>query len=142
MNFNYVSAITVGELQGRISGSRPRYPTRGVPLPFVAEELMKLLCALHDKGHLLTLKQASEIKEHWIVLNQDSLLHRVNGVIFAPQNFEQHLTVETNTGVVPSYKLDSLFPDLDPNMVKQFLVYTELCQKIEDNKTLKMKAFV
>lgn len=96
------------------------------------------LCALHDKGHLLILKQASEIKEHWIVLNQDSLLRRVNGVIFAPQNFEQHLTVETNTGVVPSYKLDSLFPDLDPHMVKQFLVYTELCQKIEDNGTLKL----
>jgi len=59
-------------------------------------------------------------------------------MIFAPQNFEQHLTVETNTGVVTSYKLESLFPDLDPSMVKQFLVYTELCQRIEDNKTLKL----
>ena len=35
-------------------------------------------------------------------------------------------------------KLDSLFPDLDPNMVKQFLVYSELCQKTEDNETLKL----
>ena len=135
-HFSNVSAITVGELQGRIRGSRPRFPTR-VTLPFVAEELMKLLCTLHDKGHLLMLQQASEIKEHWIVLNPHSLLRCVNGVIFAPQTFVQHLTVETNTGVVPSYKLKGLFPDLDLNMVEQFLVYSELC-KIIDNDTLKL----
>ena len=146
-HFKEVPAITVGELQGRIRGSRPRYyppvifmGVLGVPLPYVLEELMKLLHALHDKGHLLILTGASctEIKEHWIVLNQDSFLRRVNGTIFAPHNFEQHLTVETNTGVVPSSKLDSLFQDLDPEMVKQFLVYSELCQKIEDNETLKL----
>jgi len=41
---------------------------------------------------------------------------------------------------VPSSKLDCLFPELDPNMVKhvQFLVYSELCQIIEDNETLKL----
>ena len=56
-----------------------------VPLPFVAEELMKLLCDLHDKGHLLILKGASEIKECCNVLKQGSLFHRVNGAIFALQ---------------------------------------------------------
>ena len=137
-HFKDVAVITVGELQGRIRDSNPVRGGLGVPLPYVVEELMKLLCALHDKGHLLILHGASEIKEHWIVLNKECLFCRVNGTIFAPQDFEQHLAVETSTGVVPSSKLDSLFPDLDPNMVKQFLVYSELCQKIEDSETLKL----
>ena len=109
-----------------------------IPLPFVDEELMRLLDALHHRGHLLLLKGASEIKNYWIVLDQDTLLHDVNGTIFAPQDFEQHLTVETNTGVVPSSKLHSLFPDLDSDMVKQFLIYSELCQRIDDHETLQL----
>ena len=163
--FTGVPAVTVGDLQRRIRGSRrssapeirlshPSYYQEnefwggrykrflmddiGIPLPFVGDELIRLLDVLHDRSHLLMLKGASEIKDYWIVLDQDTLLHKVNGTIFAPQDFEHHLTVETNTGVVPSSKLDKLFPDLDPSMVKQFLVYSELCQKIEDGETLKL----
>jgi len=110
----------------------------GIPLPFVEEELIRLLDILHNRGHLLLLKTAGEIKNYWIVLDQDTLLHEVNGTIFAPPDFEQRLTVETNTGVVPSSKLDSLFPDLDSDMVKQFLIYSELCQKIDDHETLQL----
>ena len=110
----------------------------GIPLPFVGDELIKLLDVLHDQSHLLLLKGASDMKDYWIVLDQDFLFHIVSGTIFAPQDFEHHLTLETNTGVVPSSKLDKLFPDLNPNMVKQFLVYSELCQKIEDDVTLRL----
>ena len=151
--FGRVPAVTVGDLQKRIRGSRrgyapgiplyQRYIMRyidsvGIPLPFVDDELIKLLDVLHHRSHLLILKGASEIKDYWIVLDQDTLLHKVSGTIFAPQDFQHHLTVETNTGVVPSSKLDQLFPDLDLNMVKQFLVYSELCRKIEDDETLRL----
>ena len=149
-HFKDVPAITVGELQGNIVSSHPKDSSTtqhsipltgklGVPLPYVVEELMKLLNALHDKGHLLILKGASEIKKHWIVLDQDSL-HRVIGAIFAPQDFEQHLKVETNTGVLPSSKLDDLCPDLNlnPDIMKQFLIYSELGQKIDDHETLQL----
>jgi len=163
--FTRVPAVTVGELQKRIRGSRrggyapgilfneysffkfsslgdeiyfqPRRDEVDIPLPFVDDELIKLLDVLHDRGHLLLLKGASEIKNYWIVLDQDTLL-KTHGTIFAPQDFEHHLTVETNTGVVPSSKIDKLFPHLDPNMVKQFLEYSELCQKIEDDETLRL----
>ena len=143
--FTGVSAVTVGDLQKRIRGSRqPGFapgiysPNIGIPLPFVSDELIKLLDVLYHRSHLLLLKGASEIKDYWIVLDQDTLLHKVNGTIFAPQDFEHHLTAETSIGVVPSSKLDQLFPDLDPNMVKQFLLYSELCQKIEDDETLRL----
>ena len=162
-----VPAVTVGELQRRIRGSRtgtaptiqlplhthhqefesvphvarsgqPRRDEVDIPLPFIIDELIKLLDVLHNRSHLLLLKGASEIKDYWIVLDQDTLFHKVNGTIFAPQDFEHHLAVETNLGIVPSSKLDELFPDLDPIMVKQFLVYSEFCQKIEDDETLRL----
>ena len=165
--FTRVPAVTVGDLQRRIRGSRtglspsiqlppythhqefesvshvarfwqPRRDEVDIPLPFIIDELIRLLDVLHNRSHLLILKGASEIKDYWVVLNQDILLHKVNGTIFAPQNFESHLTVETNPGIVPSSKLDQLFPHLDPNMVKQFLVYSEFCQKIEDDETLRL----
>ena len=165
--FMGVPAVTVGELQRRIRGSRtglspviqippythyqeiesvphmarsgqPRRDEVDIPLPFIIDELIRLLDVLHDRSHLLILKGAKDIKDYWIVLDQDILLRKVNGTIFAPQDFEHHLTVETNTGVVPSSKLDKLFPDFDHNMVKQFLVYSEFCQEIEDDETLKL----
>ena len=155
--FTGALAVPVDELQKRIRGSRtgaapgiyippcnyhspfqPRRDEVDIPLPFIGDELIKLLDVLHSRSHLLMLKGAKEIKDYWIVLDQDTLLHKVDGTIFAPQDFEHHLTVETSTGVVPSSKLDKLFPDFDHNMVKQFLVYSELCQKIEDDETLRL----
>ena len=140
--FTGIPAVTVGDLQERIRGSRQlgfapgiyspcashyhefepvAYMTRstysrflihddmeddiGIPLPFVGDELIKLLDVLHDRSHLLLLKGTKEIRDYWIVLDQDTLLHKVNGTIFAPQDFECHLTLETNTGVVSSSKL-------------------------------------
>lgn len=142
--FPGIPAVTVGDLQKQISDpqhtntSQSMFLGPGVPLPFIGDKLIKLLDVLHNRSHLLLFKGASEIKDYWIVLNQDTLLHKVNGTIFAPQDFEHHLTVETNTGVVPSSEIDKLFPDLDPSMVKQFLVYSEFCQKIEDDETLRL----
>ena len=153
--FKEVPVATVGKLQERIRNSQnstaphsqhvsvsqsisPGLSNVGIPLPFVDDELVRLLDVLHDRSHLLLLKGASEIKDYWIVLDQGTLLHKVNGTIFAPLDFEHHLKIETNTGVVPSSKLDKLFPDFDPNMVKQFLVYSELCQKIEDDETVRL----
>ena len=146
--FTGVPAVTVGDLQRQICSDPQHTHTSqsisqgpkhiGIPLPFVGGELIKLLDVLHDQSHLLILKGAKEIKDYWIVLEQDTLLHKVNGTIFAPRDFEHHLAVETNTGVVPSSKLDKLFPDFDHNMVKQFLVYSEFCQEIEDDETLRL----
>ena len=142
--FTGIPAVTVGDLQKKIRGSRqPGFapgiysPIIGIPLPFVGNELIKLLDVLHGRGHLLLLNRDSEIKDYWIVLDQDTLFQKVNGTIFAPQDFEHRLTVETNIGVVPSSKLDQLFPNLNTSMVKQFLAYSELCQKIED-ETLRL----
>ena len=106
-------------------------------LPTSLDPLVTLLKSLHSGGHILLL-DAETPEDAWIVMNQDSLFKEVNGILFAPQDFEQHLELDNNTGVVPITKLQSLFPELDFNMVRQFLLHYEFCQQIEDAKTLEL----
>ena len=63
-------------------------------------------------------------------------MSEINGTIFAPKNFSQHKDLSWSTGVVPSFKLKSEFPDYDSNMVSEFLIHLEFCFKIKDNETL------
>ena len=104
-------------------------------LPISTDPLLGLLKSLHTGGHILLLEGEDE---SWIVMNQDALFKTVNGILFAPKDFEQHLDLDNNTGIVPLSSLYNLFPDLDFNMVKQFLVHYEFCHKIEDNETLQL----
>ena len=104
-------------------------------LPISTDPLLGLLNSLHTEGHILLLK---EEENSWIVMNHDALFKTVNGTLFAPKDFKQHFELDNNTGVVPLLKLNTLFPDLDFDMVKQFLVHYEFCQQIEDNETLEL----
>ena len=106
-------------------------------LPISTEPLIDLLKSLHTGGHILLL-EVEALEESWIVLDQDALFKSVNGILFAPKDFKDHLELENNTGVVPLSKLQTLFPGLDFGMVKQFLIHYEFCHKIEDNETLKL----
>ena len=150
-------AITVCDLSRHIRKNRTQFPNiqrglrpigrgtyqieminRDLPLPYVLSELFKLLTTLSDSGHILLLKDVLQDENSWIILDEDSLYHQVNGVIFAPKDFEQHHHLASNTGVMPSSKLSGVFPDLNLDMVKRFLVYSELAQKIEDVETLRL----
>ena len=124
-------AITVCDLQEHIRNN-------SLPLPFVPDELLKLLTTLNGRGHILLLKDAVQDENSWIVSDERSLYHQVNGVIFAPKDFEQHHHLASNTGVMPSSRLSGVFPDLNLDMVMKFLVHSELAQKIEDVETLRL----
>ena len=104
-------------------------------LPISTDPLLDLLKSLHTGGHILLLEGE---EDSWIVMNQDALFKTVNGILFAPKGFKEHLELDNNTGIVPLLKLNNMFPDLDFDMVKQFLVHYEFCQQIKDNETLKL----
>lgn len=104
-------------------------------LPISLAPLLSLLKSLHIGGHILLLEGE---KESWIVMKQDALFKTVNGILFAPKGFDRHLELDNNTGVVSISKVQNLFPKLDFNMVKQFLVHYEFCQLIQDNETLQL----
>lgn len=112
------------------------YRTRNkdILLPFTKETLLELIKSLHSGGHLLLLKME---KDYWIVLDNDSLFAQVNGTLFAPKDFKLP-KLPTNTGVVSVEMLHSLFKKLDIDLVTEYLVYSEFCQKIEDPETLNL----
>ena len=95
---------------------------------------------LNERGNILFMKNHDNHDNSWIVLNKALLLSRVNGSIFVPEGFMKHQKVATSTGVVLLSKLVSLFPDLDLDMITQFLCHMEFCQEITDLKLLSLFA--
>ena len=108
-----------------------------IPTEF-PDELCKMCEDLHDRGSILLLRNAEKPKESWIILDQAALLSQVTGTVFAPEGFTQHRDLASSTGVVPFSKIQTHFPNLDPDMIAQFLCHLEFCQEVTDHEVLRM----
>ena len=111
------------------------------PLFFLPESLQHLfdLCyELHDRGHILLLKDKHTPLNSWIVIDKVSLLSEVTGSIFAPEGLRQYYNLASNTGVVPLTRLSAMFPKYDTDMLVGYLVHLEFCHEISDNKILQL----
>ena len=100
--------------------------------------LCKFCEYLNERGNILLLRNSLKFEESWIVLDRDLLLSRVIGTVFAPDDFKEDHNIANSTGVVPLSQLKSTFPDLDVNMLAQFLFHLELCQEITDQEVLQL----
>ena len=111
------------------------------PLFFLPESLQNLfdLCyELHDRGHILLLKDTHTPLNSWIVIDKESLLSEVTGSIFAPEGLRQYCNLASNTGIVPLTKLSAMFTKYDMDMLLGYLVHLEFCHKISDNVILQL----
>ena len=109
-------------------------------LPNEASKIIPHLKTLSDKGFIVFLE--SSIGDSWIVVRPEALLEKVNGVLFAPKEFKEHLPIASNTGVIPVAVLKKYFPEPTYNMdmIVQFLKLFELCvpitlTKVDTNMT-------
>ncbi len=102
----------------------------------ISSNLIEVCEILNKRGDILFMKNSQHPEISWIVFNQAILLSKVNGVIFAPEEFKEHKNISTSTGVVPLSILASLFPGLDCDMICQFLCYLEFCHEITDPQIL------
>ena len=96
-----------------------------------ADDLNSDLCELNNRGRIMYLKG-------WIILDQAALLSKVNGVLFAPEDFKQHCNLANATGVVPISKLAQKFPQHNLDMLVQFLSHLEFCLEIHDREVLQL----
>uniref|UniRef100_A0A1X7U9V4 Death domain-containing protein n=1 Tax=Amphimedon queenslandica TaxID=400682 RepID=A0A1X7U9V4_AMPQE len=96
-------------------------------IPDKKEDALDVLDSLHSTGLISVLK--SEDKE-WVVVNKGILLTEVDGILFAPETFKEHVDIASNTGIVSVSGLTRLFPKYDPDMLIRFLKNMELCQEI------------
>ena len=99
---------------------------------------LELCDELSKRGNILFMKNQACLEKSWIVFEKASLLSQVNGVIFAPEGFKEHQDISTRSGLVPQSKLVSLFPDLNADMITQFLCHLEFCHEVTDEEVLSL----
>ena len=115
----------------------------GLELPTTEGILLRLLKILHSRRCILLFKKGlQDPLEYWIMTApaQKALYTEVNGVLFAPESVtvEKRITIKSNVGIVPSSALIETFEHVNFELLQQFLIYNEFCQKIEDCTTLQL----
>ena len=107
-------------------------------IPKETSEILQVCNELNQRGNILFQKDAQGSENSWIILEREALLSRVTGTVFAPVNFKEHCDLATSTGVVPFSKIQTHFPDLDTDMVTQFLCHLEFCHVVADSEILQL----
>ena len=101
------------------------------------DEILDSLDSLHSIGVISVFRSEAQDLESedkgWIVVNKGILLSDVNGILFAPKTFKEHVDIASNTGIVSVSGLTRLFPDYDPDMLICFLKNMELCQEVNSS---------
>ena len=124
------------ELRQKLNNSSHRYDLEYRYLEYMkSSDPLEICKKLNERGSILYMENKECPERSWIVLDKAVLLSQVNGVIFAPEGFKEHQkSLSTSTGVVPLSKLAPLFPDINSDMITQFLCHLEFCQEIKELK--------
>ena len=96
-------------------------------IPDKGEDILDVLDLLHSTGLISVLKSEDKV---WVVVNKGILLTEVNGILFAPDKFEQHVDIASNTGIVSVSGLNKFFRKYDLDMLICFLKNMDLCQEL------------
>ena len=96
-------------------------------IPDKREDVLDVLDSLHSTGLISVLKSEDKV---WVVVNKGILLTEVNGILFAPETFKEHVDIASNTGIVSVSGLTRLFPKYDTDMLICFLKNMDLCQEL------------
>ena len=104
--------------------------------------VIELLTTMHHMQHILLIGLESESHDFWILTPkaQSLIFHEVHGLLFAGKDFEtrRYPSIESNVGVLSSKEIKAMFPNIEYEMLQQFLVYSEFCKKIEDRQVLEL----
>ena len=138
-SFKKIAAIQIRDVRrvvskkehGRVSKLSAYIPVNPVTLNSICTEL-------NDRGHVLFLRDTTDIENSWIIIDKVALLSEVNGTIFAPEGFKQHCQLATSTGVVPLNEIVKQFPTHDRDMLIGFLSHLEFCHKLSDSEVLQL----
>ena len=96
-------------------------------IPDKREDVLDVLDSLHSTGLISVLKSEDKV---WVVVNKGILLTEVDGILFAPKTFKEHVDIASNTGIVSVSGLTRLFPKYDRDMLICFLKNMDLCQEL------------
>uniref|UniRef100_A0A1X7UJE9 Transglutaminase-like domain-containing protein n=1 Tax=Amphimedon queenslandica TaxID=400682 RepID=A0A1X7UJE9_AMPQE len=77
-------------------------------IPDKREDVLDVLDSLHSTGLMSVLKSEEKV---WVVVNKGILLTEVDGILFAPETFKEHVDIASNTGSCPSLEVKELVID-------------------------------
>ena len=98
-------------------------------LPSDQSVLTEILTTLSDKGLILFIRHH---QFSWIVVKTEALLNEINGTLFAPRQFKEHRDIlASNTGIVSTSSLLSVFPHHNTDMLVGFLQSLNFCRPVE-----------
>ena len=63
------------------------------PIPTQVPILTELLVALNDKGVIIFIQNQQHVGKSWIVVDTKTILTEIDGILFAPSNFAEHLQI-------------------------------------------------
>ena len=98
-------------------------------LPKDLSVLVEILTTLSDRGLILFIHHPHS---SWVVVKTEALLNEINGTLFAPRQFKEHREIlASNTGIVSTSSLLSVFPHHNTDMLVGFLQSLNFCQPVE-----------
>ena len=98
-------------------------------LPSDQSVLTEILTTLSDKGLILFIHHPHS---SWVVVKTYALLNEINGTLFAPRQFKEHRDIlASNTGIVSTSSLLSVFPHHNTDMLVSFLQSLDFCRPVE-----------
>ena len=132
------TAVTIGQILSEMEGGGVSSYDDDITyfLPLSNQAVATVCDQLNDRGHLLVLMDPTAIENSWVIINRTALLAEVNGTIFAPEGFKQHIKLASSTGVVPLSKIVEHFLKHDHTMLLGFLSHLEFCHEISDSEIL------
>ena len=135
--FRDCPAVQVRDVSARVVEETPLLSAMPLRIPKDVNQISQLCEEVSETGNLLFFKSTQSIESSWIILDRETLLSHVTGTVFAPKDFKEHRDLATSTGVVPFSKINTHFPDLDTDMITQFLCHLEFCHEV-DSETLQL----
>ena len=120
-----------GEVACRVKEVIEHIKSHKLYLPPEAEQLHSYLKELHACGLVLLLECTSPREDEWIVLNISLFLSTVHKKLFSAP-LPQHKDSLSNLGIIPSTRLQTLFPEFPLTLLKGCLTLLQYCQEIND----------
>ena len=135
-------AITIDMVQTAIQTEPEASKSGEGHLSFIPDTVSRLcqICdKLDDHGHIIFIKDSTQLEKSWIIIDKASLFNKVTGAIFAPEGFKENFNLSSSTGVVPFSKMKGkFFPEYDIEMLMCFLSHMEFCNEVTDRKLLEL----
>ena len=109
-------------------------------LPTNSTSLIEHLSVLNEQGQIIFINDSIDIDSSWIILNEEVLLSRINGSMFAPKSFRSIHQQFSSTGVVALSRIAEAFPGYDIQMLIGFMSHLDFCRKMEHSEVLMFKS--